>query len=102
MKNLATFCLAALISASFGFSQDQLSAPESGPLILVQEILLTNVLGRIDHFTFDAKGKRVILAALGNNSVEVVDTFSSREFAALPVPRHLKAWSLQASSTSSL
>ena len=38
-----------------------------------------NVGGRIDHFTFDAKRKRVIGAALGNNTVEVVDTFSGRD-----------------------
>ena len=30
-------------------------------------------------FTFDAKRKRVIGAALGNNTVEVVDTFSGRD-----------------------
>jgi len=35
--------------------------------------------GRIDHFTFDAKRKRVIGAALGNNTVEVVDTFAGRD-----------------------
>jgi DNA-binding beta-propeller fold protein YncE len=40
---------------------------------------LPNVGGRIDHFTFDAKRKRVIGAALGNNTVEVVDTFSGRD-----------------------
>jgi DNA-binding beta-propeller fold protein YncE len=48
-------------------------------LLLVQEIPLPNVGGRIDHFTFDAKRKRVIGAALGNNTVEVVDTFSGRD-----------------------
>jgi DNA-binding beta-propeller fold protein YncE len=45
-------------------------------LLLVQEIPLPNVGGRIDHFTFDLKRKRVIGAALGNNTIEVVDTFS--------------------------
>ena len=34
---------------------------------------------RIDHFTRDAKRKRVIGAALGNNTVEVVDTLSGRD-----------------------
>lgn len=48
-------------------------------MLLVQEIPLPNVGGRIDHFTFDAKRKRVIGAALGNNTVEVVDTFSGRD-----------------------
>src|SRR5205807_4400674 len=53
--------------------------PKRAPLLLVQEIPLPNVGGRIDHFTFDAKRKRVIGAALGNNTVEVVDTFSGRD-----------------------
>src|SRR5882672_11511018 len=79
MKNLATLCLAVLVSASLAVSQDQPSVAEKSPLLLVQEIPLPNVGGRIDHFTFDAKRKRVIGAALGNNSVEVVDTFAGRD-----------------------
>jgi DNA-binding beta-propeller fold protein YncE len=79
MKNTATLCLAALICGSFALSQDQPPAPEKAPLLLVQEIPLPNVGGRIDHFTFDAKRKRVIGAALGNNTVEVVDTFAGRD-----------------------
>jgi DNA-binding beta-propeller fold protein YncE len=79
MKDLTTLCLAVLISASLALSQDQPSVPEKSPLLLVQEIPLPNVGGRIDHFTFDAKRKRVIGAALGNNTVEVVDTFAGRD-----------------------
>ena len=79
MKNASILCLATLICGSVGFSQEQSPAPETSPLLLVQEIPLPNVGGRIDHFTFDAKRKRVIGAALGNNTVEVVDTFSGRD-----------------------
>ena len=79
MKNITTLCLAALICGSFALSQDQPPAPEKAPLLLVQEIPLPNVGGRIDHFTFDPKRKRVIGAALGNNTVEVVDTFAGRD-----------------------
>ena len=79
MKNLTKLCVAALMCGSFALSQDQPRAPEKSPLLLVQEIPLPNVGGRIDHFTFDAKRKRVIGAALGNNTVEVVDTFSGRD-----------------------
>src|SRR5438128_8111384 len=79
MKNITTLCLAALICGSFALSQDQPPAPEKAPLLLVQEIPLPNVGGRIDHFTFDAKRKRVIGAALVNNTVEVVDTFAGRD-----------------------
>src|SRR5437667_2055015 len=79
MKNITTLCLAALICGSLALSQDQPGAPEKGPLLLVQEIPLPNVGGRIDHFTFDPKRKRVIGAALGNNTVEVVDTLAGRD-----------------------
>ena len=79
MKQLAAFCITLLVVGSYALSQDQPSAPEKAPLLLVQEIPLPNVGGRIDHFTFDAKRKRVIGAALGNNTVEVVDTFSGRD-----------------------
>lgn len=74
MRSLVAF----LIFGSLAFAQNQPSAPEKTPLRLVQEIPLPNVQGRIDHFTFDAKRKRVIGAALGNNTVEVVDTFAGR------------------------
>src|ERR1700736_6982572 len=79
MKNASILCLAPLICGSVGFSQEQSRAPETSPLLLVQEIPLPRVEGRIDHFTFDAKRKRVIGAALGNNTVEVVDTFAGRD-----------------------
>src|SRR5712692_5463446 len=79
MKKLMAFCVTVLICGSLALSQDQPGAPEKGPLLLVQEIPLPNVGGRIDHFTFDPKRKRVIGAALGNNTVEVVDTFSGRD-----------------------
>ncbi len=45
----------------------------SNPLTQVQTIPLDGVEGRIDHFGLDAKGKRLFVSALGNDSVEVVD-----------------------------
>src|SRR5436853_175760 len=79
MKKLAAVCITVLIFGCYALSQDDASASERAPLLLVQEIPLPNVGGRIDHFTFDAKRKRVIGAALGNNTVEVVDTFAGRD-----------------------
>src|SRR5258707_13679152 len=79
MKKLATFLVTVLMFGSIALSQDQPSTPDRAPLLLVQQIPLPNVGGRIDHFTFDGKRKRVIGAALGNNTVEIVDTFSGRD-----------------------
>ena len=79
MKRLAICWVTVLIFGSVAVSQDQPGAPDRAPLLLVQQIPLPNVGGRIDHFTFDGKRKRVIGAALGNNTVEVVDTFAGRD-----------------------
>jgi DNA-binding beta-propeller fold protein YncE len=48
-------------------------AQEAAPLRLMQTIPLPNVVGRIDHLAVDLKGQRLFVAALGNNTVEVVD-----------------------------
>ena len=50
-----------------------LSATATDPVRLVQTIKLPGVNGRIDHFAVDVRGKRLFVAALGNNTVEVVD-----------------------------
>src|SRR5437773_3035035 len=42
-------------------------------LKLTQTIPLSEVKGRIDHLAIDIKGKRLFVAALGNNTVEVLD-----------------------------
>jgi YVTN family beta-propeller protein len=47
---------------------------QQSPLALVQTIELPKVEGRIDHLAFDVAGKRLFVAALGNNTVEVIDT----------------------------
>jgi DNA-binding beta-propeller fold protein YncE len=58
--------LAALLSALAG-------AQEGKPLDLVQTIPMPKVEGRIDHLAHDAKAGRLIVAALENNTVEVLD-----------------------------
>src|SRR5262249_16773574 len=39
----------------------------------LQTISLPNVEGRIDHMAVDLKGERLFIAALGNNTIEVLD-----------------------------
>jgi len=49
------------------------TAQEKAPLRAVQTIALPNVEGRIDHLAADLQGQRLFLAALGNNTLEVID-----------------------------
>ena len=43
------------------------------PLRLERNIELPDVKGRIDHLSVDVKGQRLFVAALGNNTLEVID-----------------------------
>jgi DNA-binding beta-propeller fold protein YncE len=43
------------------------------PLRLVRTIPLPDLAGRIDHLSADVKGRRIFLAALEKNTIEVVD-----------------------------
>jgi len=46
---------------------------DAGPLRLIQTVPLPGVRGRIDHLAVDVAGQRLFVAALGNNTVEVID-----------------------------
>jgi DNA-binding beta-propeller fold protein YncE len=71
----SVFCAGALAAlGAMSYAQDR----EAPPVREVQEIPLPGVQGRLDHFTIDAKRKRVIFSGLGNNSVQVVDVFAGR------------------------
>jgi len=48
-------------------------AQEPATLKLAKTIPLPGAKGRFDHFAIDAKGHRLFVAALGNNTLEVVD-----------------------------
>jgi len=52
------------------------------PLVLERTIPLHGVSGRIDHMAFDGDRKRLIVAELGNDTVDVIDVA-----AAVPVHR---------------
>jgi hypothetical protein len=53
-------------------------AVDSVPLRLVQTIPLPGVKGRFDHFAVDAKSQRVFIAALGNDTLEVLDVAAGK------------------------
>src|ERR1700730_7323603 len=68
------FLFVAATMLAFGHNTYAESAGRGSNLLTqVQTIPLDGVEGRIDHFGFDAKGKRLFVSALGNNTVEVVD-----------------------------
>jgi DNA-binding beta-propeller fold protein YncE len=62
--------MAFLLALPTAISAD---AEDPGSLHLEKEIPLPGVEGRIDHFSADAAGQRLFVAALGNGSVEIVD-----------------------------
>ena len=53
------------------------------PLQLVGTIPMLKVEGRLDHLAVDVKGKRLFVAALGNNTVEVIDLKAGQRIASL-------------------
>src|ERR1700732_3571077 len=56
----------------------QNSTREILPLQLEEQIPVPSVAGRIDHFSADAKRKRLFVSALGNDTLEVIDVFAGR------------------------
>ena len=65
MKRIVLIAIAALAL--------NLRAADTNALTLVKTIPLPDVSGRIDHFALDAQGRRLFMAALGNDTVEVID-----------------------------
>jgi DNA-binding beta-propeller fold protein YncE len=58
------------------------ASPE--PLTFVRAIELPHVEGRIDHLAFDPATQRLYVAALGNNTVEVLDVKGGLHLRSLP------------------
>jgi DNA-binding beta-propeller fold protein YncE len=53
-------------------------------LALVQRIAMPNVEGRIDHLAVDRDRQRLYVAALGNNTVEVIDLHAGTRVYSIP------------------
>jgi DNA-binding beta-propeller fold protein YncE len=53
-------------------------------LTLDKTIALPNVEGRIDHMAVDVAGQRLFMAALGNNTVEVLDLKAGKQIQSIP------------------
>jgi DNA-binding beta-propeller fold protein YncE len=84
MKRLFVFGGLVLVAVGFLASRDskpviaQTAAREILPLQLEEQIPVPSVAGRLDHFTVDAKRRRLFVSALGNNTLEVIDVFAGR------------------------
>jgi DNA-binding beta-propeller fold protein YncE len=63
------------------------SASGQEPLSLVRTIDLPRVEGRIDHLAVDTAAERLYVAALGNNSLEVLDLKNSSHRRSVPAFR---------------
>lgn len=67
-------CIPAAFLPARLLAADTQPAPEPrGLLKLVKTIPLPGVTGRIDHLAYDIGSSRLFVAALGNNTVEIVD-----------------------------
>jgi outer membrane protein assembly factor BamB len=71
-RPLFLFVVAAMLAFG-GDTYAENSNQSSDMLTQVQTIPLGGVNGRIDHFGLDAKGERLFVSALGQDTVEVVD-----------------------------
>src|SRR4051812_4226694 len=58
------------------------SSPEA--LRMIRAVELPRVEGRIDHLALDPTGEKLFVAALGNNTVEVVDVKNGTHLKSLP------------------
>jgi len=77
---LALAAITFLTSCSTAPTADTSPAPATRPqpLQLIQRIPVPDVAGRIDHFTAYPKRRLLIFAALGNNSLEIINTFEAK------------------------
>lgn len=75
MKSLPALFLS---SAMLTYAQAQ------DALTLDKTIPMSKVEGRIDHMAADVSGQRLFVAALGNNTVEVLDLKAGKTIQSLP------------------
>jgi hypothetical protein len=79
MKLLLTVCCVAL----FAGSAVRTSAQDKQALKLVRTISLPGVTGRLDHMGVDLDKKRLFVAAVSNNTLEVVDLIGGKPIKSL-------------------
>lgn len=85
------FCLMlpTFVFPSRLLSQSMPTSERPHPLVLTEAIATPGLVGRFDHFGFDGKN-RLFVAALGNNSVEIIDISArvrERSLSGIPRPQ---------------
>ena len=66
--------IGALLLSVLSFSNVLFAQSGAGELLKLETTVpMADVQGRIDHLSIDLKGQRLFVAALGNNSLEVID-----------------------------
>lgn len=78
MRRLRNILLLGLMAVGI-----KAQAQDAAVLRLVQTIPLPKVEGRIDHMAVDRKGERLFIAALGNNTLEVLDVRAGKRIRTL-------------------
>jgi DNA-binding beta-propeller fold protein YncE len=76
-------CLLVVAAFVLAMSGCHAAARAANPLRLVANISLSGVDGRIDHMAADLKHDRLFVAALGNNTVEVIDLKTGKRIRSL-------------------
>lgn len=87
MRHIALLVVAALGCLTVA---PVLAAPADAPLTLDRTVPLKDVSGRIDHLAIDLARQRLIIAELGNDTVEVIDVSAGQvvhRFAGLKEPQ---------------
>jgi DNA-binding beta-propeller fold protein YncE len=85
----ATMLCAGILTATAAIytahgQSESTSSRDLQPLQLEEQIPIPQVAGRLDHFSADVKRKRLFVSALGNNTVEVIDTFRGKVIHSIP------------------
>ena len=78
MVALGTLGVLMMRNTKSAVAASQAPSRELAPLQLIQKIPVPGVAGRIDHFKAFPKRRLLIFAALGNNSMEIVNTFEAK------------------------
>ena len=72
------FALRAAASIALFLACQQPSAADDAWFQLEARIDMPDVAGRIDHLAYDVVGRRLFVAELGNDSIDVVDVTGRR------------------------